>query len=241
IRNVEPPAPSVASVSALSFPTERASRQDPEAALSHDLETAATAWAALGRDPSNGGAVQVYNYSVARIVSLLQSTGKLSQAGSVTISTGARGYKLVFTSDVKDFADTQSCDFIPADELAISGKDYAQRIRRNGIGAPALAERDIPLENARKQFLKLWCSAFDRIRVPARPAQHVHRRVPDVRRRTRRSAATIGGGYTGNAHQASCRGSQGSPRPPAPATARRPSWYFLWLPTLRDNRVPAMP
>ena len=153
IRNVEPPAPSVASVSALSFPTERASRQDPEAALSHDLETAATTWAALGRDPSNGGAVQVYNYSVARIVSLLQSTGKLSQAGSVTISTGARGYKLVFTSDVKDFADTQSCDFIPADELAISGKDYAQRIRRNGIGAPALAEREIPLENARKQFL----------------------------------------------------------------------------------------
>jgi hypothetical protein len=26
-------------------------------------------------------------------------------------------------------------------------------------------------------MVKLWCSAFDRIRVPARPAQHVHRRV----------------------------------------------------------------
>ena len=80
----------------------------------------------------NGDAVQVYNYSVGRIVSLLQSTGKLSQAGSVTISTGARGFKLAFTSDVKDFADTQSCHFIPADELAISGKDYAQRVRRDG-------------------------------------------------------------------------------------------------------------
>src|SRR5271165_5958710 len=44
----------------------------------------------------------------------------------------------------------------------------------------------------------LWCSASDRIRVPARPASHVHRRVPDVRRRTRRSASTIGGGYTGH-------------------------------------------
>jgi len=32
------------------------------------------------------------------------------------------------------------------------------------------------------------------MRVPARPAQHVHRRVPDLRRRTRRSASTIGGG-----------------------------------------------
>ena len=38
------------------------------------------------------------------------------------------------------------------------------------------------------------CSAPDRIRVPARPAQHVHRRLPHMRRRTRRSAATIGGG-----------------------------------------------
>jgi len=43
-------------------------------------------------------------------------------------------------------------------------------------------------------MVKLWCSASDRIRVPARPAPHVHRRVPDVRRRTRPSAATIGGG-----------------------------------------------
>ena len=38
------------------------------------------------------------------------------------------------------------------------------------------------------------CSASDRMRVPARPAQDVHRRVPDMRRRTRRSASTIGGG-----------------------------------------------
>ena len=37
-------------------------------------------------------------------------------------------------------------------------------------------------------------SASDRMRVPARPAQHVHVGVPDMRRRTRRSASTIGGG-----------------------------------------------
>jgi hypothetical protein len=37
-------------------------------------------------------------------------------------------------------------------------------------------------------------SAFDGIRVPARPAQHVHKRVPDRRRRTRQSTSTIRGG-----------------------------------------------
>ena len=45
-------------------------------------------------------------------------------------------------------------------------------------------------------MVKIRCSASDRIRVPARPAQHVHRRVPDLRRRTRRSASTIGGRAT---------------------------------------------
>ena len=34
-------------------------------------------------------------------------------------------------------------------------------------------------------MVKIRCSASDRIRVPARPAQHVHRRVPGLRRRTR--------------------------------------------------------
>src|SRR5580692_343333 len=43
--------------------------------------------------------------------------------------------------------------FVPADELAISGKDYQQRVRRDGIGAPVLAELDTPLENARERFL----------------------------------------------------------------------------------------
>jgi hypothetical protein len=87
----------------------------------------------LARDPSNDRALQVYNYSVGRIASLLQSTGKLSRAGAVTLGTGASAYKLTFTSDVKDFADPQTSHFIPADELAISGKYYTRRIRREGI------------------------------------------------------------------------------------------------------------
>ena len=153
VRNIEPRAPSTASISAHSFPTEREARQDPEAALSQNLEMSATAWADLARDPSNDRALRVYNYSVGRIVSLLQSTGKLPRAGAMTIGTGASAYKLTFRSDAKDFADPQTSHFIPADELAISGKVYTQRIRREGIGAPVLAELDSPLENARKQFL----------------------------------------------------------------------------------------
>jgi hypothetical protein len=134
VRNIEPRAPTTANISDRSFPTEREARQDPEAALSQNLEIAATAWADLTRNPSNDRAVQVYNCSVGRIASLLQSTGKLPRAGAVTVGTGASAYKLTFTSDVKDFADPQTSHFIPADELAISGKYYTRRIRREEEG-----------------------------------------------------------------------------------------------------------
>jgi pimeloyl-ACP methyl ester carboxylesterase len=153
VRNVEPVAPSVGNISTPSFPTNRDARQSPETALSQTLEIAAKAWADLTRDPANDRAVQVYNYAVGRITSLLQLTGKLPRAGTVSIRAGASAYHLTFTSEVRDFADPQTAHFIPADELAISGKYYTQRIRRDGIGAPVLAELDRPLKDARKQFL----------------------------------------------------------------------------------------
>ena len=165
VKNVEPGAPtalskrqacrtgSVGNLSPPSFPTKRDARQDPETALSQTLEIAAKAWADLTRDPSNDRAVQIYNYSVGQITSLLQSTGKLPRAGAVSIGAGVSAYRLTFSSEVKDFADPQTAHLIPADELAISGKYYTQRIRRDGIGAPVLVELDRPLKNARKQFL----------------------------------------------------------------------------------------
>ena len=71
----------------------------------------------------------------------------------MTIGTGAHNFKLTFTSDLKAFVNPRNCRFVPADELAISGTYYRQRVRREGIGAPLLAEVDTPLENARAQFL----------------------------------------------------------------------------------------
>jgi len=47
-------------------------------------------------------------------------------------------------------------------------------------------------------MVNIRCNASDRMRVPARPASNVHRCVPDVRRRTRRSASTVGGATTGH-------------------------------------------
>src|SRR5271169_258291 len=143
VKNVEPLPPAEGTTSAGSFSTEREARRDPEASLSQDLDICSKAWSDLKRDPANSGARQLYNYSVARIVSLLQATGKLERAGSVTIGTGANAYKLTFASELKAFADPRKCHFVPADELAISGKDFQQRVRRDGIGAPVLAAQPL--------------------------------------------------------------------------------------------------
>ena len=127
--------------------------RDPQAAIYRNLEIASRAWSDLSRDPNDSSARLQYNYAVARLVSLLQATGKMQQAGAVTIGTGAQSFKLTFTSDLKSFVDPRNCRFVPADELAISGTYYQQRVRREGIGAPLLASLDTPVENARAQFL----------------------------------------------------------------------------------------
>jgi len=77
----------------------------------------------------------------------------LQDAGAVTIGTGSSAYHLTFSSDIKLFDNPRECHFIPADELALSGRDYTERVCRDGGGAPVLAETDNPVERAREQFL----------------------------------------------------------------------------------------
>jgi pimeloyl-ACP methyl ester carboxylesterase len=153
IKNVEPASPNVSTVSQAGMPTAKEQRTDPTAALSRYIAIAAKAWADLERDPSNAGALQLYNYSVGRVVSLVQATGELPRAGAAVIGTGANSYKLTYSSDIKFVADPRNVHLVPADELRIAGKDYPTRARRDGIGAPVLVQADEPTQKAREQFL----------------------------------------------------------------------------------------
>jgi pimeloyl-ACP methyl ester carboxylesterase len=153
LRNAKPIPPVGTTTPAGGFPTESDATRNPQAAIYRDLEIASRAWSDLSRNPNNSSARLQYNYAVARLISLLQTTGKMEQAGAVTIGSGAQTFRLTFTSDFKSLIDPRNCRFVPADELAISGTYYRQRVRREGIGAPLLAEVDTPLENARAQFL----------------------------------------------------------------------------------------
>jgi hypothetical protein len=94
VKNVRPLPPSVPAVSGTRPASARDEKRSPDVALSQDLDVAAKAWAALKRDPGNAQSRELYNYSVGRVVSLLQGTWKLQNAEAVTIGTGSSAYHL---------------------------------------------------------------------------------------------------------------------------------------------------
>ena len=71
-------------------------------------------------------------------------------------------------------------------------------------------------------MVKIRCSASDRIRVPARPAQHVHRRVPDLRSHATPCNAGRAGAYR-------------------PSEALHPTRSSDVLPRIARERVPTVP
>jgi pimeloyl-ACP methyl ester carboxylesterase len=155
VRNFTPTPPNVGTANATGLATKKEQQRDPSAALSRYLDVAARSWAELKRNPANTQAKQLYNYSVGRVVSLLQATGKLPRTGATRIEAGSHAYLLTYGSDIKYVADPRNIHFVPADELALSGTDYSSRVRRDGIGAPILVQSERPLakEEARKLFL----------------------------------------------------------------------------------------
>jgi hypothetical protein len=68
VKNVKPLPPSVAAVSGTRLASARDEERSPEVALSHDLDVAAKAWAALKEDPGKAQSRELYNYSVGRVV-----------------------------------------------------------------------------------------------------------------------------------------------------------------------------
>ena len=93
---------------------------------------------------------------------------------------------------------------------------------------------------AGRPMVKIRCSASDRIRVPARPAQHVHRSVPDLRSRTRRSASTIGGGATPDLTIGPAEADQAGARPYLRRCAGTPRKRIRFN-LIRNKSLPASP
>jgi hypothetical protein len=74
----------VAAVSGTRLASARDEERSPEVALSHDLDVAAKAWAALKEDPGEAQSREVYNYSCR--------TGGLAATSHVEVARRASCY-----------------------------------------------------------------------------------------------------------------------------------------------------
>jgi pimeloyl-ACP methyl ester carboxylesterase len=116
-----------------------ADREQPLAALGHDLLAAKVAYDALERRPEDASARNIYEFAVARTV---QNVGRANlhpwqQATNVPTDDG--NYVLTCPKPVDAEHDPSRYDLFPTDTLKIGGRFFKTRSAVSGIGAPLVA------------------------------------------------------------------------------------------------------
>jgi pimeloyl-ACP methyl ester carboxylesterase len=116
-----------------------AEKEQPLAALGHDLLAARISSNVLERFPNNESARNIYNFSAARIVQDIERAGIEPWRHPINIGTGEGKY--VFSSPKPADADHDPSryDLVPTDTLRISGRFFKTSSRVSGIGAPLVA------------------------------------------------------------------------------------------------------
>lgn len=111
--------------------------KDPLAALEQSISAAENAWRILNRNPADVRALGDYNFAVSRICSTLRKTGLKPWVQPLHIG----GRTLAWKRDPRPEWNPARYEFIPTDELKISGKNVDVRDIKAGLGAPLVAKR----------------------------------------------------------------------------------------------------
>jgi pimeloyl-ACP methyl ester carboxylesterase len=119
-----------------------AEREQPLAALGHDLLAARISYGVLERQPKDESARSIYNFAVARVVQDVDRTDIEPWRHPVTVVTDEGGYTLVSPKPVDADHDPSRYDLFPTDTLKIGGKFFETYSTVSGLGAPiAVVER----------------------------------------------------------------------------------------------------
>lgn len=105
----------------------------------------------LDRNPANAEALRNYNFAVARIFSVVHEA-KLNP-WTKPMRVGANGeFTLTWKGNPNPEGNIALYDLIPADQLNIQGTYVNNRVTKEGIGAPLVAERVLTREDAKRLF-----------------------------------------------------------------------------------------
>jgi pimeloyl-ACP methyl ester carboxylesterase len=130
----------------------RLERTDPSHALGDYLGSAQSALARLDERPKDVAAQQVYNFSVARSIGLIEAAHLNPWGHALEVPTATGRYSLTGVRHADPDRDPASYQLIPADSLNVGGTLLKKRVRLEGIGAPVVAIGREEKKDFRKSF-----------------------------------------------------------------------------------------
>ena len=137
-------------------------KKQPVVALGAFVAAARDSLRQLDRDPANAEARRAYNFAVARIFSVVRDA-KLDP-WTHPMRVGANGeFTLTWKRDPRPEWNLAFYDLIPADELDFKGTYVKDHVKKDGIGAPLVAKRELTAQQASQ----LFCEPYIFYTVPA--------------------------------------------------------------------------
>src|SRR5207244_2457101 len=126
-------------------------QKQPLVALGAFVAAAQDALRQLDRNPANAEARRDYNFAVARIFTVVRDA-KLDP-WTQPMRVGANGeFTLTWKRDPRPEWNLALYDLIPADELNFKGTYVKDHVRKDGIGAPLVAKRELTAQQASAFF-----------------------------------------------------------------------------------------
>ena len=126
-------------------------KKEPTVALGAFIAAARDALRQLDRNPADTEVRRAYNFAVARIFTVVRDA-KLDP-WTHPMRVGANGeFTLTWKPDPRPEWNLAFYDMIPADELNFKGTYVKDHVKKDGIGAPLIAERTLTAEQASALF-----------------------------------------------------------------------------------------
>ena len=127
------------------------SRKQPTVTLGAFIAAARDSLRELDRNPANAEARREYNFAVARIFTVVRDA-KLDP-WTKPMRVGANGeFTLTWKGDQNPERNLALYDLIPADELDFKGTYVKDHEKKDGIGAPLVAKRELTPQEASALF-----------------------------------------------------------------------------------------
>jgi pimeloyl-ACP methyl ester carboxylesterase len=149
-----------------------AERAQPSVALRDDLWAAQLSLNVLEQRPGDSSALNIYNFSVARVVENLERANLQPWRQSIAVTTGQGRLLLNTPKAIDGEHDPSRYNLFPTDSLKISGTFFKTRSLIPGIGAPlvAVARTENPQFRQQYQMPRVYAPVTAAIRFSGQKA-----------------------------------------------------------------------